>query len=562
MGTDLGTDVGEQGHQPHHGDAPGPDVVPDPPHPAPWPRRDAEHLLVSSAQMAALESQLFQSGLPVEALMEKAALAMSRRLLRLYGPRDAVLVMVGPGHNGGDGLVVARELHLAGWMVQLWSPFERHKPLCEAHLRHALWLGIPRLDDPPDPAHPSLWIDALFGIGQSRAPGEELETLFQDRHRQNPERLVAVDVPTGLCAESGRCLGQAAAKAARTFCLGLLKQGLVQDAALAWVGDLERIDLGLPQRLLAPMPWQQPLRVTPADLSCAPWPALPAAAAKYGRGRVLVLAGSRTYPGAAHLALAGASASGCGSLRALLHPELSSQIWTVLPHVVPEAATGTTSNQALARLTTSMLERLDAVLVGPGLGSEEAMGEQGDTRAGWLALQEFRGLLVLDADALNQLARTGEAATWLKGRNGPSWLTPHPGELARLFPDLVDETALSAARAAANRCGAAVLLKGAHSVIASPDGRLWQLGTANAAVARAGLGDVLAGYVAGRGAMAMAALQGPELGGDAQWLAVAALAHAQAGFAGGTPLNVASTLANSVAPEQQRRPHSPPNRRE
>jgi NAD(P)H-hydrate epimerase len=232
-------------------------------------------------------------------------------------------------------------------------------------------------------------------------------------------------------------------------------------------------------------------------------------------------------------------------------------IWTLLPHVVPEAPPGTTSNQALAGLTASMLERLDAVLVGPGLGPEEAMGERMDTRAGWQALQEFRGLLVLDADGLNQLARTGEAANWLKDRNGPSWLTPHPGELGRLFPDLVGETALNAASAAASRSGAAVVLKGARSVIASPDGRRWQIGKANAAVARAGLGDVLAGYVVGRGAMAMAALQGTAVGGDAQWLAVSALAHAQAGFAGGTPLNVANTLANGCALEQQRNPHTP-----
>jgi NAD(P)H-hydrate epimerase len=225
--------------------------------------------------------------------------------------------------------------------------------------------------------------------------------------------------------------------------------------------------------------------------------------------------------------------------------------------VVPEAPPDITTNRGLAGLTTSMLERLDAVLVGPGIGPEEVMGKRADTRAGWQALQEFRGLLVLDADGLNQLARTGEASSWLKDRKGASWLTPHPGELARLFPDLVGETALNAASAAANRSGAAVLLKGARSVIASPDGRRWQLGKANAAVARAGLGDVLAGYVAGRGAMAMAALQGTALGGDAQWLAVSALAHAQAGFAGGSPLNVASTLANSIAPIQQRTPHTP-----
>jgi len=115
---------------------------------AAWPRRDGDHLLVTSAEMAALEEQLFHSGMPVAALMEKAALALSRRLLQRHGDhlaRHGALVLVGPGHNGGDGLVIARELHLASVATAIWSPFERHKPLTEAHLRHCLWLGIQRL---------------------------------------------------------------------------------------------------------------------------------------------------------------------------------------------------------------------------------------------------------------------------------------------------------------------------------------------------------------------------------------------------------------------------------
>ena len=140
---------------------------------APWPERNGRHLLVNSAQMAALEEQLFASGLPVEALMEKAALAVSRLLLEQHGERlgrHGALVLVGPGHNGGDVLVIARELHLAGISTAIWSPFERHKSLSAAHLRHALWLGIPRLEASPDPSSAALWIDALLGSGQRRAP--------------------------------------------------------------------------------------------------------------------------------------------------------------------------------------------------------------------------------------------------------------------------------------------------------------------------------------------------------------------------------------------------------
>jgi NAD(P)H-hydrate epimerase len=218
--------------------------------------------------MAALESQLFASGLPVEALMEKAALAIARRLL--VAPPPAALVLVGPGHNGGDGLVVARELHLAGVPVRLWSPFERHKPLTSAHLRHGRWLGIPLLEEEPDPADGALWVDGLFGVGQQRPIDDAIASLLGRRQQLRPGALVAIDVPTGLCSDSGRLLGSAAARARTTYCLGLLKQGLVQDAALAWVGQLERIELGLSAAQLAPLAASQPLALGAADGATAP----------------------------------------------------------------------------------------------------------------------------------------------------------------------------------------------------------------------------------------------------------------------------------------------------
>lgn len=534
---------------------------------AAWPRPDADHLLVGGERMAAIEQELFASGLPVEALMEKAALAVSRRLLagRAADARDGVLVLVGPGHNGGDGLVVARELHLAGVPVRIWSPFERHKPLTAAHLRHALWLGIPRLAEEPEAADPALWLDALFGIGQHRPPGAALEALLAQRQRRRPGGLMAIDSPTGLCADSGRLLGRVAATARHTWCLGLIKQGLVQDSALAWVGQLERIDLGLPAKLLDSLPPDQPLALRAADAATAPWPRPPLAAGKYERGRLLLLAGSPRYPGAALLATAGASASGCGSLQVAVPAVLAPALWQSHPHLVLAADPG----PDLAGLAGLDLARFDALLVGPGLGAAPAgeaaasSGSSGAVPAGeserlaWGHLQRFEGLLCLDAEGLNRLAagRAGVAPLdWLRGRSGPSWLTPHPGEFRRLFPDLAASTPLVAAAAAACSSGSTVLLKGARTVVACADGRRWQLLDSCPEAARAGLGDVLAGYVAGRGAMARAAM-GPPGGGpgsrlDGALLAAAALDHAVAGLrarqrrgAGGvTPLAVARSL--------------------
>ena len=495
------------------------------PHPA-WPARDARHLLVSGEQVAALEQQLFASGLPVEALMEKAALAVAQRIRQQWGAHLAAhgaVVLVGPGHNGGDGLVIARELHLAGVAVALWSPFERHKPLTTSHLRHALWLGIPRLEEPPETGGHALWIDALFGIGQRRAPGPAIETLLSRRQRQRPHSLVAVDGPTGLCSDSGRLLGSCAACAHTTYVIGLLKTGLVQDAALAWVGGLERIDLGLPAHLLEPLPADQPLGLQPADLANLPPLALDPAAGKYGRGRLLVVAGSERYRGAAALALLGADASSCGSLRAALPQTVAEALWRWLPHAVLQQALASdgAGNLQLSALGEGSLERLDAVLLGPGIGCPSGES-QAEELAAWQRLQAFEGLLVLDADGLNRIN-----ADWLYARRGPTWITPHAGEFAHLFPALAGESPLEAARQAARQSGAVVLLKGAHTVIATPDGRCWQLLNTAAEAARTGLGDVLAGFAAGRGALAVAS----GAGADGCWLAAAALAHANAGLA-------------------------------
>ena len=476
----------------------------------PWPPADAAHLLVYPRQMQAIEQAMFEAGMPPAALMEKAALAMGRRVVELLSATDAgwgrsgpVVVLIGPGHNGGDGAVLARELHMAGWDVAVWSPFTRHKPLTAAHLRYLEGLAVPRLPEPPAPGKGQLWIDALFGLGQSRPLPAPLAALAREA-RAAGQCIWAVDVPSGLDDHHGQPLG-ACFHSRRTFCLGLYKRGLLQPEALAPVGRLERLDFGVPGRVLDTVQQtaSMPRGVTAADRVTAPWPEPPSAADKYGRGRLLLLAGSQRYPGAAVLAAAGADASGAGAVTLHVSPDVARRVSDCYPHVL-NAAAGLSPPLEAGPLVWHQLPDLtrhDAVLLGPGVDVVPFAAHA------WEPLQKFAGLLVLDADGLNRLAATpeGEATAWLQGRAGPTWITPHLREFERLFPTCRHGDHPERAAAAAQAAGITVLLKGPRTAVAAADGRCWQLLEGVPTAARAGLGDVLAGFAAGRGAVAAAA---------------------------------------------------------
>ena len=495
--------------------------------------------------MVALEETWLASGLPVAALMDKVGVAMASWLLdRPDLLADGVLVLVGPGHNGGDGLVVARELMQAGILVQIWCPLPLRQPLTRDHHRHIRWLGVPERLESPDPSSPALWVEALFGLGQSRPLPPALADLLQARQRDQPGRLVSLDLPAGLDGDSGKPLAGVAAVAVATLTVGLIKQGLVQDQALDHVGALQRIDPGIPKQLLQALGDRPTLRVLGSDLQTLPRPTFPRAATKYQRGRLLVLAGSARYPGAGLLALLGAQASGAGSVKAAVPAVVADDLWSILPEFVLAGSLPSNVRGGLDWndwLRGQDLQRLDALLVGPGLGTCERCWD-----ANAAPLQHFDGLLVLDADAINQLAASQTGTAWLRNRSGPTWLTPHAGEFQRLFPEFGLDQPIEAARRAAASCGVFVLLKGAHSLVATPEGDVHQLISGDARAARTGLGDVLAGFAAGWGARAVAA---QDRSAFASTLTAAALLHAEAARCcegGSTARQVARRLASLV----------------
>ena len=496
-----------------------------------WPAPDFEHLLLSSRAMQQLEEALFAQGLPVAALMEQAGLGLAQAVLQNTDlKRHGLLVLVGPGHNGGDGLVVARELHLRGIAVRIWSPFNTHKPLTAEHLRYTQWLGIPQLETAPDPSDPALWLDALFGLGQQRPLSPELGQLRQPR--QGSGGLIwSIDGPSGLDSDTGLPTGNGTACCQRSLIVGLWKRGFWQDSAMTWVGEQQRIPLSLPTSVLPSLGEEASLGLWSSDLlsRSAPWPQPPLAATKHGRGRLRVFAGCSDYLGAARLSLEAASSSDIGWLEGVVPEPLAQQLWQVLPHVLlpkPEAP----------------LERLDAVAYGPGLGSGTLNAQ----------LQDFAGLLLLDADGLNRLAAQGNVQHWLQQRRGPTWLTPHAAEFQRLFPELAELPPHQATSQAAQQSQCWVLRKGARTLIASPDGAVRQVLQSDARAARAGLGDVLSGYAAGLGAIGLGSgLHKTDDRFDGL-LALAALAHAtagirqsQAGEGASSPLAVAQQLQSA-----------------
>lgn len=514
-----------------------------------WPPSDPDHLLVTAGQMLDLEEELFNNDMPVAALMEKVGQVMVRWLLQQ--PEllaQGALVLVGPGHNGGDGLVVARELHLSGVQVRLWCPLPIQKKLTSQHWNHACWLGLPQLEAVPDPGDSALWIEALFGLGQKRAIPDDMARLFEARQKIQPGRLVSLDVPAGICSDSGLPLQPSAAFASTTLTVGLIKQGLVQDKAVAHVGKIVRLDLGLPDSLLESFDCKPPRLISPGDLVSLPCPRPSSSAMKYQRGRVLVIAGSENYLGAANLALHGALASGVGSIQAAVPPAVAENLWKVVPEVIIASASLSSASGGLSLESCFRnvdLTRLDAIVCGPGLGkSDVAWAEEA------VPLADFQGLLVLDADGLNRLSDGSEGWTWLRTRLGPTWITPHQAEFKRLFPHLRDLPPLQAAAEAAVQSGASVLLKGAHSVLADSSGNKWQLAETAPWVARTGLGDLLAGFLGGWGAMAKAT-QEESL---CEFFASAMFLHAEAGrlcSSGSSAMTIGKVLGCLVLDRQR-----------
>lgn len=447
--------------------------------------------LVTAEQMQQIEGRLFDAGMPVAALMEKVSAKIMQWAIAHWDSSIVNIgILAGPGHNGGDALVVARELHHAGYRVKIYQPFSKLKALTEQHANYAKHLGIPFVLTVKELTDCDAIIDGWFGFGLTRPITGELAADIEKINQQSTP-VLSIDLPSGIHTDTGKIMGTAI-EASHTACLGLWKRGFMQADALAQLGECDLIDFDIPSADVAAVLGESPQvqRLTDhASISYLPLHRSPTAH-KYKAGHLLLIAGSRQYAGAALLTGLGAISSGVGmltlavpeSIRLALLPQLPSALLVGCPE---------TDDGAIAQLPNSLdLSKYDAIALGPGL-TQSAPGLL-------QTVLNANAPLLLDADGLNLLAKDAPMQQ-LKNRKAPTVLTPHLGEFKRLFPDIASQADMlpgAIAQQAAQASSAIVLLKGPRSAIAHHQ-KLWFNPHSTPALARGGSGDVLTGLMSG-----------------------------------------------------------------
>ena len=454
-----------------------------------------KNALLTTAEMARADAAAIASGVAGGALMEAAGGAVASALRQRWSPRPTV-VLCGPGHNGGDGFVVARQLRRAGWEVRVALLGAREALKGDAALNAQRWEGEVTALSPASLDGCELVVDAIFGAGLAR-PLDGVARATVEAIDARRLDCVAVDVPSGLSGDSGAVLG-AAPRCALTVTFFRLKPGHLLLPGRALCGETVLADIGIPTAVLAGIAPRTFVNGPELWFDRFPWPKLDDH--KYSRGHAVVVGGTE-MTGAARLAARGAMRVGAGILTVACAPSVAPIYAAALEGMLVRPVATETE---FAKLLDD--KRKNAVLVGPGAGVNRI------TRAIALASLAAGRATVLDADAVTVFA-DDPAALFAALKGGPALLTPHEGEFARLFDVSGDK--LARARAAAARAGAVVLLKGADTVIAAPDGRTVINRNAPPTLATAGSGDVLSGLALGLLAQGMAPF---EAGCTAAWL--------------------------------------------
>ncbi|MSQ23802.1 MAG: NAD(P)H-hydrate dehydratase [Chloroflexi bacterium] len=483
--------------------------------------------VVSVAEMRQLERATFATGVTADDLQRRAGLAVARTVeARL--PKGRLVALVGPGNNGRDSWIAAQRLLEIGWEAVLWlSPNHAiSEPELQAFAaaRGEFDIGekgsvASRMLDGAD-----LAIDGLLGIGGHGVPrgpvASMVEALIGWKAEHRDREIVSVDVPSGLDADTGQADG-IAVSADCTVVLGGAKKGLLTPEASRFTGDLIFADLDLAEGI------PDAAEIVTLRSLLGLLPARPPDAHKGTFGRLLVVAGSERYVGAAYLTCAAAVRAGAGLVTLAAPNWLRNVVAAQLPEVtflpLPDGGPADHPEECLVRVSDS-LERYDALAIGPGLSSQAGVPVFVE---GVLRAAAQRGLCVVaDADAINALADRPDWPTWIPAQ---LVMTPHLGELARLSGPTLGEAPWDLAQRLATNWGVTLVVKGPFTGIGSRAGS-WVHARPNPALATAGTGDVLTGVVGGLLARGLSPSESARMG---VWSHGEAGARAAAGFLGG-----------------------------
>lgn len=482
-----------------------------------------------------------QFGISGWALMQEAGRAVANLADKTFYP-NRVCVVCGKGNNGGDGLVVAHEFHQIGREVSvvcLDDPVAFTGPAAEAwNLLQQTKVPVCSADELEEKiANSDLVIDAILGTGLSGAPREPAASAIRTINKSD-KPVVAVDVPSGLRdgLKSNSPTDETIICATVTYSIGLPKTMLLTLPGISYAGHLEVLPINFPHQLL---------QSDDIELNWATWeemkdwvPVRPLDSNKGTFGHVGIIGSALSYAGASVLVSRAALRTGCGLATVYTLPSVNA----ILKTAIPEATSVILDSSFADHFDSSSgeqfaeLDRQHTVLCGgPGLGTAP---ETADFL--WCVLRHWKGALVLDADALNLLA---DGMLGLIGGREHCVITPHPGEMARLLDTTVAEVQADRQKAAsgfAQRHGVTVLLKGAGTLVARPDGQCWIIPGAESALAKGGTGDVLTGAIASLIAQGMQPWQGAIVG---------ATAHLEAGMRVAEQRGQRGVLAGEVADE-------------
>ena len=494
--------------------------------------------VVTAAGMRVIDARTINEyGVPGLVLMERAGLSVFKRITGLFRAKtQKAIVLAGGGNNGGDGLVVARLLQNAGWNVKVHflSTIEKASPDCKAQLGMARKFGVPVIESRPGEKdfHAALVVDAMLGTGLDRDVAGELAAVIKDVTRWG-EDIIAVDIPSGISSDTGRVMGTAI-RADFTVTFGLPKLGHMLYPGAEHAGRLFIEDIGFPRELLEdpaiPCELLEKSRVTLLVPERPPW------SHKGTFGHVLAVAGSKGKTGAALLCAKATLRSGAGLVTIGIPEEAASIFQTrvtdemTLPLL---SKAGSVSAEAAGPIFSFIKERGTVLAMGPGLGVTPGTVELVPR-----IIENCPVPMVLDADALNSLQ--GDFGALARAKS-PVIVTPHPGEMGRLIGkkgSQVEEDRIGSATFLAGKTGACVVLKGARTIVAAPDGKNFFINpTGSPAMAKAGVGDVLTGMLAGFLAQGLGAL-------DAALLAV--FTHGLAGEIAACKHGLRSMLASDL----------------